>query len=772
MPFRGLERLDTLDSTSAAASIPRLIFKYHHLTLGKERKGTKRHITTKYTPKHNPPMIQRLRLATHETLSQDDRRRVVYDASAKIPPGIINGNIQQLGNYDECLRIKTGQDFVAQACSASVQFEILRGPKKSRELDMKDLLIQVAKASELNFVPDHSVDYEWMWCVPSTCNHSEISEALELALDPLKVDGRLDFTVSVTANSCHTIATDKNSFDITDWFYIGVLLLFLGILVASTMYDLHLRRSKENSSIRGTKNELLTSFSLSSNGKELLSTKRHRGTIKCLDGLRYLSICWIIYGHTFYLEAVGVKMDRSSIPKMHENWASMFILNGNIATDVFFLISGLLLSYTSLCKSSKSLNASFNIFLLFLNRYLRLTPAYAIMIGFYATLFDKLGSGPRWNIWVHSSKMSCRENWWTNILYINNYVNVDNVCMSQSWYLSVDMQLLLISPIFLYPLLKYNRTIFFWLITSAGILASILVPFFITYLFHLTGTMLYYKNLQDVTNVYLKIYTRVYTRAGPYIIGLALGYVMFKTRGYEVQIRSIYMWCGWLISITAAISVIFAPREMYFDDHIYNKYEASFYAGLHRHIFALAVSWVVFACDNGYAGILSPFLSWTGWVPLSKLTYSAYLTHYVVLLYGAGSARTSTSLSAFGQVQTFFGNLCLTMLLSLCLSCCFEMPFMRLTRLLLGSRSVPESELGGSGSKLPTSSAELIFGSTDSAEGCIIGPASSDSCIVSSDSVNSVFVISGEAVVHQTEKKTTNSTSEIMTDGSNKDAYV
>lgn len=71
----------------------------------------------------------------------------MYDASAKIPPGVITGNIQQLGNYDECLKIKTGQDFVAQACSASVQFEILKGPKTSLELDMKDLLVQIAKAS-------------------------------------------------------------------------------------------------------------------------------------------------------------------------------------------------------------------------------------------------------------------------------------------------------------------------------------------------------------------------------------------------------------------------------------------------------------------------------------------------------------------------------------------------------------------------------------------------------------------------------------------------
>ncbi|OXU20424.1 hypothetical protein TSAR_007621, partial [Trichomalopsis sarcophagae] len=656
-----------------------------------------------------------------------------YDASAKIPPGVITGNIQQLGNYDECLKIKTGQDFVAQACSASVQFEILKGPKTSLELDMKDLLLQVAKASDLKTVPDYSVDYEWMWCVPSTCNYSEISEALELALDPLKVDGRLDFAVNVNANSCHTVATSGSGFDVADWSYIAIVLVFSTIIVASTAYDLHTKRRAEELKRKDTKYSLLTSFSLYSNGKRLLSTSRPGDTIGCLDGLRYLSICWIIYGHTFYLEAVGVKMDRSQIPKLHEDWTSLLVLNGNIVTDTFFLLSGILLAYTTLVKSSKDVNPSLNVVNLYLNRYFRLTPAYAIVVGFYATLFEKLGSGLKWNVWVHNSKLDCRANWWTNLLYINNYVNISNICMSQSWYLSVDMQLLWISPIFLYPMIKFNRGAIFWTVIIFAILITILIPFCITYALHLTGTMLYYKNLKDVTNVYLQIYTRVYTRAGPYLMGLALGYILFKTKGYKMRIASAYVLCGWLIAATAGMSAIFGPRGMYFSDHHYSQLEASFYAGFHRHAFSLAVSWIIFACVNGYAGPVNAFLSWNVWVPLSKLTYSAYLSHYIILLYNVGSARTSSSLTTYGALHTFFGNLCLTMLISLCLSCCFEMPFMILVRQLLTPRASKE--------RLATKpSAEHIFGSTDSGAGIYrstddIGGNSKTS------SVDSVFAI-------------------------------
>lgn len=59
---------------------------------------------------------------------------------------------------------------------------------------------------------------------------------------------------------------------------------------------------------------LLTSFSVYTNGKNLLNTDRSRNSIKCLDGLRYLSICWIICGHAVYSEIVGLKVNLNEVP--------------------------------------------------------------------------------------------------------------------------------------------------------------------------------------------------------------------------------------------------------------------------------------------------------------------------------------------------------------------------------------------------------------------------------------------------------------------------
>lgn len=50
-------------------------------------------------------------------------------------------------------------------------------------------------------------------------------------------------------------------------------------------------------------------------------------------------------------------------------------------------------------------------------------PASLVIIFFYATLFYKLGSGPRWVEVVRPERDYCQKNWWTNLLFINNYVN-------------------------------------------------------------------------------------------------------------------------------------------------------------------------------------------------------------------------------------------------------------------------------------------------------------------------------------------------------------
>lgn len=46
----------------------------------------------------------------------------------------------------------------------------------------------------------------------------------------------------------------------------------------------------------------------------------------------------------------------------------------------------------------------------------RLTPVYALLLAFFATLFVHMGTGPNW-IAVVSDAQGCRQQWWRHLLY-------------------------------------------------------------------------------------------------------------------------------------------------------------------------------------------------------------------------------------------------------------------------------------------------------------------------------------------------------------------
>lgn len=52
----------------------------------------------------------------------------------------------------------------------------------------------------------------------------------------------------------------------------------------------------------------------------------------------------------------------------------------------------------------------------------RLTPSYVLVLVFYATAMQSLGSGPLWKATTLPEVEACQRWWWTNLLYVNNYV--------------------------------------------------------------------------------------------------------------------------------------------------------------------------------------------------------------------------------------------------------------------------------------------------------------------------------------------------------------
>jgi peptidoglycan/LPS O-acetylase OafA/YrhL len=161
----------------------------------------------------------------------------------------------------------------------------------------------------------------------------------------------------------------------------------------------------------------------------------------------------------------------------------MFVAGATASVDTFLLVGGLVTVYTYLKATSKGVK--FNLFLYYLHRYLRLTPALAVMSLIHLYLINHFGNGPLWKIIDLTLVQPCREAWWSTFLYITNYVQRGD-CLPQSWYLSIDMQLFILSPIVLIPLSKTPKIG----LGMLGVLtiAGVITPFVVGYVEHI-GSM-------------------------------------------------------------------------------------------------------------------------------------------------------------------------------------------------------------------------------------------------------------------------------------------
>ena len=91
------------------------------------------------------------------------------------------------------------------------------------------------------------------------------------------------------------------------------------------------------------------------------------------------------------------------------------------------------------------------------------------------------------------------------------------------------------------------------------------------------------------------------------------------------------------------------------------------------------------------SGIIDRFLSWRGFLPLSRLTYCVYLIHYDYLNVFYSLNRKILYYTFIEQFTTFLGIVVAVFGLAFLVSVCVEAPFINLERLVLISSKSTDS---------------------------------------------------------------------------------
>ena len=124
----------------------------------------------------------------------------------------------------------------------------------------------------------------------------------------------------------------------------------------------------------------LKCFALQRSFATLTNTDTKAGQVTCLNGIRVLSINWVVLGH-LYVFSAGFSTDPTYIAVLLKRRGFLTITNALPSVDSFFTLSGFLVAYLLLKQLSKRGGLSAGQWSIFyIHRYIRLTVPYAVVI--------------------------------------------------------------------------------------------------------------------------------------------------------------------------------------------------------------------------------------------------------------------------------------------------------------------------------------------------------------------------------------------------------
>ncbi|XP_065224459.1 nose resistant to fluoxetine protein 6-like isoform X1 [Planococcus citri] len=603
--------------------------------------------------------------------------------------GILSGTVDFMGNYDECLAISS-YNIYGRYCLAKVAYHYSDNVQ-SVALQEPDQRISAWNALTLNDKNPARVDRKkltFALCVPSSCTPNDLNASLNSLLRTIFKNNGLDVTVNVDPMFC------KTQHDLTYplGFYVAVssFVTFFLFVICLTVYDAIISDKSDDVESNGTcadeqkryfLKETSKNFSLLRNFRKL--KQYHPKEYAALHFMRAINILFTIYGHRFFY-TLSFPSSNAFVKEGFYTSLTIVLTHMNVVIDSFFSISGFL----TFQYEFEPMKRGGMIFLFFsiLFRWMRMVSVFGVLMLYIIYVFPSTGDGPLWNYEATSEANRCKESWWAGLFAINNIVKTDQLCVTASWYISVDIQLAIIGGILLYILSKNTKIGI--IVTIASFIVSIVVTFITAYKNHFYGLgRIFLNTYTEARNnpEFTVLYISPFTRCGPYLFGFMTAYAVNLLNKNEIKFTNNRMICLFsFLSISIGEACSFYGLLFYEIDRKYDRLEHSLYAAL-NHVIVMS-PYAVVGCiyfTSGLGIFLNKILEWKVWIPFGRLSYSVYLINTVIQLYQISSQKEPFTLpSRINLVWWFWGDVIWSYFLGLIVHLFVEAPILNYRALI------------------------------------------------------------------------------------------
>ena len=368
------------------------------------------------------------------------------------------------------------------------------------------------------------------------------------------------------------------------------------------------------------------------------------------------------------------------------------ILSAEFSVDSFFFMSGFLATYIGIKKLSTRGTCQILKMspLMYLDRFLRLTPVYFFIVMFYTYLSPMLSSGPFWSL---LDQNGCKNSWWQNLLYIQTIFmstgyEGNNSCYGVSWYLADDMMFFYCVP-FIISLALWKREGAYVLMAFVSI-ASIITALIVAHKYKLSPSPF------DPTGVlYMsKYYYPPWTRIPCYLIGTAFG-IFWRDHQEKasrfLQDRKIQT-AIWVASACVLGSCVWGNADQLQtvpSQLSQNRARAMAYVALAKPAWSVGLAAVCALCFARVGGYVQWFLEAPIFGYLSKLTFTVYLIHPTILYIWVRSITSPLHFSTINYSMWFIAVLASSSAVAFVMHVCLEQPTSNMLAILFAPGARP-----------------------------------------------------------------------------------
>lgn len=543
----------------------------------------------------------------------------MMDSFGSFGHSLFTQGISTLGDYSQCINIQFNKSYARYT-----MFRIHMPLPK----DMN--IVSIPRASQLDITDSWKYQYSSRIgalryipqivsvCLPSQCSRSDIESTLhspyfQSALGPI----RLSIFSSETKAEPY--------FQVTLVTTIARLTLLSVIIF--TIIATFVNRSR---GARGP--STLAAFDVVENSGKLLAEPICDQRLHFFSGYKAIYLFFCTIGHA------TVPLTK---PIMFEGMYPFYYISNDLFSKIFSNATGFVittnfvvtacLSIIAILPEVKRRKGNISIVSLILVRALRTLPTISAYIILVMSLpWITTSNEPLVNPVQKDIIRRCSSNWWREVLFISNTIDILDTCHQFAWFISADMQIAILSSASI--VLFYKRPLASLALIAFQLIASMAAQYSYLEWKGLTPKLLIFSlDANSIWTGFRDIYVKTITYIPSYTIGLVVGILIANS----VIIKSSKMVKYLMIwSVVTCLAVTISPSLLYTDKY-FNlplKYE-SFYAVLSCATHSLTIATFIYCVYHFPQNFVVKFFSSKPFVVISRLTFSAFIVQPLILLF-------------------------------------------------------------------------------------------------------------------------------------------